>query len=865
MGFESIPLELRRLAQWVVWRDENGVKHPINVHTGHFASVNKPDTWATFEQCVAASKRSDLSGIGFVLTESDDYAFIDLDYANGDATARILQQQVCTTFNSYAEISPSGKGLHIIVKGNVPSGRRRHKVEVYSSLRYMTMTGNVHWNKPIVDCGQALESLWGHLGKSNGVIECYTGDSEASYSDNEVHAMALRASNGEKYDLLFKGVWQGLYQSQSEADFALIDILAYYTQSKEQIVRMFRTSYLGKRPKAKRKDYVGWMLNRAFDRLPPPINLDAIYNQTQALVAQLREEQEQAAERLALEQAAEIERQRELQRLDVEAKQAARLDRDREAERQRVLAVSGQWPGLPNLANRLQPTAAVGAVASSNEHVNGHAHVNGYAHYVNPNGSLVSISDVKHSYDYLNQPVLYTNPAYQFPEGLIGDIATYIYKSSPRPIAEVALMGAIGLMAGISGRSYTISNTGLNMYGVILAKTGNGKEALASGISKLINVICESVPAASEFAGFGDAASSQGLLRYMASSNTKSFVVVSKEFGQYLEMSGRKGNSSSNNMQGIFRTLLDLYNLSGPNQVLRSSAYSHVERNTSDIQSPALTFIGESTPTKFYNVLSENVVSEGLIPRFMILDYKGKKPPLNEHCAKVYPDNALIQSLATLAAHCLALSKSNQRIEVKLDDTAYRLMKDFSGFIDAKQNLEDLRDVELELWSRTHFKALRLAALVAVGVNFVSPIITESMATWAIAAASADAHNMQTRFTAGDIGQVETDETKQVISVKAAIKRWIVGNWQDVAANTTGSYGAKLHEAKIIPYAYLSNRLHNLAAFKNDKIGASKAIKRAIDILCDNGDISKINTLEMLKAHGTGQMGYAVENARILE
>jgi putative DNA primase/helicase len=43
--------------------------------------------------------------------------------------------------DSYAEVSPSGKGVHVIVKGKVAQGRRRNKIEVYSSSRYMTMTG----------------------------------------------------------------------------------------------------------------------------------------------------------------------------------------------------------------------------------------------------------------------------------------------------------------------------------------------------------------------------------------------------------------------------------------------------------------------------------------------------------------------------------------------------------------------------------------------------------------------------------------------------------------------------------------------------------------------------------------------------
>ena len=55
-----------------------------------------------------------------------------------------------------------------------------------------------------------------------------------------------------------------------EADFALVDILAFYSHNKAQIARIFRASALGQRDKAKRNDYVNYMLNKCFDRILPP-------------------------------------------------------------------------------------------------------------------------------------------------------------------------------------------------------------------------------------------------------------------------------------------------------------------------------------------------------------------------------------------------------------------------------------------------------------------------------------------------------------------------------------------------------------------------------------------------------------------
>src|SRR6185437_14748582 len=70
-----------------------------------------------------------------------------------------------------------------------------------------------------------------------------------------------------------------------------------------------------------------------------------------------------------------------------------------------------------------------------------------------------------------------------WPPGLLGQIAQFIYKASDYPCYEIALAGAIGLMAGICGRTYNVSRTGLNLYVVFLAVTGTGKESASSGIT----------------------------------------------------------------------------------------------------------------------------------------------------------------------------------------------------------------------------------------------------------------------------------------------------------------------------------------------------------------------------------------------
>lgn len=161
---QNIPRELTDLPQWV---GRNEAKEPINLHTGRRASSTDRSTWATFDQAAAVVASGQVAGLGFVLTNADPFAFIDLDVAEGEQPTDEQNEILAAFAPSYAEWSPSGRGLHIIVRGAVPKGRRRGGIEIYSSDRYMTMTGNVFRPGPIVDCSAKLASLWEHLGRND--------------------------------------------------------------------------------------------------------------------------------------------------------------------------------------------------------------------------------------------------------------------------------------------------------------------------------------------------------------------------------------------------------------------------------------------------------------------------------------------------------------------------------------------------------------------------------------------------------------------------------------------------------------------------------------------------------------------------
>jgi len=141
----SIPDELRHLKQWVVWRKAKlrNDKPPLNARTLGNASSTNPDTWASFTEAVAAVAAGRADGVGFVFTEDDPYAFIDLDdVVDSDGAVDPWAKEQVDRFATYTERSMSGHGLHLVLRGRKPGDRSKSsRVEIYDRARYCAMTG----------------------------------------------------------------------------------------------------------------------------------------------------------------------------------------------------------------------------------------------------------------------------------------------------------------------------------------------------------------------------------------------------------------------------------------------------------------------------------------------------------------------------------------------------------------------------------------------------------------------------------------------------------------------------------------------------------------------------------------------------
>lgn len=750
--FNNIPHELRMYAQFVLWKFEPTAKGMTKVPyqaNGNKASHSAPQTWNSYDGVIAAYNAGGFDGIGFVLTASDPFAFIDLDEAKNQKDAD-LQKLIATSFNSYAERSPSGKGLHIILKGSVPKGRKTPAVEIYSQLRFMTLTGDVYKNVGINDCQTMLESLYNSLKPVDDVDT--SGINMAQVADDAaIIEIATNAANGSKFNDLYMGNWEQYHPSQSEADLTLINIISFYTQNRDQIKRIFRMSQLGKRDKAQRDDYLKTLIDKSFDQLLPPINLPAMTAEVSKAIEQLPQK---------------VEKQKET--------------------------------------------------------------------------------------------IKFNNPAMSVPPGLVGDIARFIHAQSPRQVPETALAGAIGLMAGIAGRAYNISGTGLNQYVILLATTGLGKEAMAKGINSLLMTCKEKVPGIDVFNGPSNFSSAQAATKHLAEVYP-SFVTIWGEFGYLLqEIVNPRANAAQ---KSIKRFILDAYNKSGNNDVMSALAYSDRAKNTEAIRSPAFSILAEATPESFFAGLTENMIADGFLPRFTLIEVGSKRPYFNKNHSKVKPSDQLVTNFSTLAANAMQLNAQHKVVDVKINNDCDAMFDEFGMFCDDTMNNSN-EEVKKQLWNRAHLKVLKLAGLIAVGCNPYAPVVTKDIGKWAIDMVLADVRLFLEKFDAGEIGE-DNLENEQLVKVQQTISKYLTSAYSEVE-KYCGRDSFLMHAEHIIPYAYIQRTLASNPSFRKDRMGATNSLKRAIRTLIDRGDIVEVDKATLMSTYNTTSIAYAIKNVGLL-
>lgn len=269
----TVPDDLKAPPQWVAWRrgekrDGKWTKIPVNARTGRNASHNLPDTWSDFQTACRYADEHNL-GIGFVFSADDPFCGIDLDKCRDPDTGTIEQWalDIIDGLDSYTEISPSGAGVHVIVRATKPGPRcKQGNIEMYDRQRFFTITGG-DGTKAIEERQAAVDALYvetfGSPHETDTTTTAKSGNGH-DLNDDEILVRAAAAANGDKFRRLFTGDARG-YPSRSEAHLALIIMIAFWTgPDSARIERLFQRSRLwADSGRSEQKDYCARTIAKA--------------------------------------------------------------------------------------------------------------------------------------------------------------------------------------------------------------------------------------------------------------------------------------------------------------------------------------------------------------------------------------------------------------------------------------------------------------------------------------------------------------------------------------------------------------------------------------------------------------------------
>jgi hypothetical protein len=814
--WSNLPNDMKERPQWAV---SGASKAPMGLGPQgglRLISVTEPSTWMSFDEacgCAWANRETVTThvtsegvtirqtglDVGYILNAADPFTCIDLDVKDAVTTPNHPEKwttpddfqryvSIIEHFDSYTERSKSGKGIHVWVRGNIGRGFRRDGIEIYSQERYIISTGDVYVRKGVEDREYLLANMIHQMRPLQKVIELEELPQEAD--DWYVLQIAISASNSDKFGKLWKGLWREdefNFPSQSEADLALMSMFTFYSESNAQCRRLFRESGLGKREKAQKDDrYINNTLKTIRDR----------------------QSRERNVELSGILQAA---------------------DNMMALAREGIQALQGGVPPAQQVAGAFG-TVAPRTVAPLQVPGTGEPTVTSPP----PEAALAQLAPVTES------AVAAGAEGLPWPPGFVGALAQFVYNNSFLPIKEVAITAALGLMSGVCGKAWHIPKSGLNLYIVLVARSAIGKEALHTGISTVVSACIREFPQFGNFVDFTEYASGPALIK--ACAQNTSFVNVSGEWGRRMKRIAMEDDREGP-MTTLRTQMTNLYQKSAPMSIVGGIGYSSVENNIEALQSVAYSMVGESTPQTFYDSLTESMMEDGFLSRFLVIQYDGDRPNENANMIE-YPDSALTKYLCGMAFQADANIGNGTSQPVDRTEEAARTLSEFSHR--AADNIRSTNDeARRQMWNRATLKVLRIAALLAVGDNYMHPVIEKRHCDWAIDLIMQDIEIMKKRLSSGDVGLNDSSRERKAVAV--------IQEYLSKPIPKSYKVPDEMRQAGIIPRPYIQQRTARASAFYKHKFGPNKALDEVLNNLVGSGYIMEVKgdkLVEMFNYHG---------------
>ena len=441
-------------------------------------------------------------------------------------------------------------------------------------------------------------------------------------------------------------------------------------------------------------------------------------------------------------------------------------------------------------------------------------------------------------------PVEYEGNGLPWPPGFAGHVARYIHQTSFMPVKETAIVATLGLLAGVCGRAYsTYTKADLALYLILVAEIGSGKDAIHEGIPMMLD-LSPKREAKYQFLQHTEFVSGQAL--HTAILETPGFLNLEGEFGKKLK---RMADPHDSPMQHFRTTLLNAYNKT-EFQGRRSMSETSTR---SGVRYPALSFLGETTPGTFYEALSTDMMDDGFLSRFTVIFNESEdREPNSEEVRAVPLDAPSLAYWRALVDHALQHGIDRDlptRIPVLPTADAEEKLEGIRRGYDAQMRGQG--DAERHLLVRAHLKVLKIASLLAVADNYITPRVDIGHVAWARSLVETDIQRFRSRKQAGDVGSSDEARFNKLVAV---LKEYLLNPVPP---------GYKVPEAmrqvSIVPRSYLQIRTQRHAPFYNHRSGASRALEDTIQTMIANGYLMEVDKLKVTDAYGSQGKCYRIQ------
>lgn len=461
-----------------------------------------------------------------------------------------------------------------------------------------------------------------------------------------------------------------------------------------------------------------------------------------------------------------------------------------------------------------------------------------------------------------------------------------IHRGLNRKLDSVSITAALSVLSTLAGRAYNIDDsrtasvrpTGLNLYMVLCAPQGTGKESMADAISDTGRQVDEYADAVLGWQGYDepepppwladdetlepelfttaagllakrDCASGQALRNNL--NRYRTLLHVSGEFGKILSGINAGVGTGSGGFDTMKREMLDKFMKSGRGSRAGDVVYADRGKLVKGDFPVSYTLVGETTRDSFQLGLSPACLQDGFVSRFLALVHEGERPPIDwqlDAADTVLPD-IVKHNLAIMRRNCTANIFNDRVITFSFSDTAVARFQSFVNeqdkLIEAAEKAEDILGQATRV--RMGLLAKRVAGLLAICDSPEAPVVELHHINWAVMLVNRSRDSLA-RLAQGAGSDIEA----RVAAVREVIAKWHAtrdGKFRGGRFDLYRRHG-------IIPMRFFHKHLARRHCFRSHRAGEVRALDEVLETMCGTGQLDKVSpeAIATIIKKATGQL-----------